>query len=87
MDRCEMLMDQMGAVYVKSDRIAALYVTKRVSFCWPHVEPASAKDGESLPSSPGNVVHVGAEGESGVEGHSENFGPLLHWKISVVQWD
>ena len=48
MDRCEILMDQIGAVYVKSDRMAALYVTRRVSFCWPHVEPASAFKMESL---------------------------------------
>lgn len=47
MEVLEACKDQMGDAYVKRDRIVALKVLTSVSFCWPHVVPASALRMES----------------------------------------
>ena len=43
----EVFGNQMGAAYVKRERIEALYVVISDSFCWPHVLPARAFSIES----------------------------------------
>ena len=43
----EVFGNQMGAAYVKRERIEALYVVISDSFCWPHVVPARAFSIES----------------------------------------
>ena len=39
----EILGNQMGVAYVIRERMRDLYVMRRVSFCWPQVEPARAR--------------------------------------------
>ena len=60
----EVFGNQMGAAYMKRERIEALYVVIRDSFRWPHVVPASAFSSRLTLS---KFFHVGAEGKCWVD--------------------